>query len=281
MFLFDADKAANGGIFRELWAIVRNFAMTSGLRLAAAIIVLLLGLKIAKAVLKRYEKSRAFQKIVPDVRGVVRWLAGFLLYALIIVLVIGILGIPLASVATIISSAAIAVGLALQGSLSNLAGGIVILAFKPFHVGDVIQTGSYNGTVESIGVFYTTLTTFDNQRVVLPNAGLSNAHITNASAFDTRRVDLIVSAGCDTDSSAVHAAIERVVKAQKYALNEPAAFIRLNDCTDGKQNFAVRVWCRTENEYDLYHDLQEGIREEFVRCGIAPTLPVMNVKLSK
>ena len=121
MFLFDADKAANGGIFRELWAIVRNFAMTSGLRLAAAIIVLLLGLKIAKAVLKRYEKSRAFQKIVPDVRGVVRWLAGFLLYALIIVLVIGILGIPLASVATIISSAAIAVGLALQGSLSNLA----------------------------------------------------------------------------------------------------------------------------------------------------------------
>ena len=166
MFLFDADKAANGGIFRELWAIVRNFAMTSGLRLAAAIIVLLLGLKIAKAVLKRYEKSRAFQKIVPDVRGVVRWLAGFLLYALIIVLVIGILGIPLASVATIISSAAIAVGLALQGSLSNLAGGIVILAFKPFHVGDVIQTGSYNGTVESIGVFYTTITTFDNQRVV-------------------------------------------------------------------------------------------------------------------
>ena len=155
MFLFDADKAANGGIFRELWAIVRNFAMTSGLRLAAAIIVLLLGLKIAKAVLKRYEKSRAYQKIVPDVRGVVRWLAGFLLYALIIVLVIGILGIPLASVATIISSAAIAVGLALQGSLSNLAGGIVILAFKPFHVGDVIQTGSYNGTVESIGVFYT------------------------------------------------------------------------------------------------------------------------------
>ena len=255
MFLFDADKAANGGIFRELWAIVRNFAMTSGLRLAAAIIVLLLGLKIAKAVLKRYEKSRAFQKIVPDVRGVVRWLAGFLLYALIIVLVIGILGIPLASVATIISSAAIAVGLALQGS--------------------------YNGTVESIGVFYTTLTTFDNQRVVLPNAGLSNANITNASAFDTRRVDLIVSAGCDTDSSAVHAAIERVVKAQKYALNEPAAFIRLNDCTDGKQNFAVRVWCRTENYYDLYHDLQEGIREEFVRCGIAPTLPVMNVKLSK
>ena len=247
----------------------------------AAIIVLLLGLKIAKAVLKRYEKSRAFQKIVPDVRGVVRWLAGFLLYALIIVLVIGILGIPLASVATIISSAAIAVGLALQGSLSNLAGGIVILAFKPFHVGDVIQTGSYNGTVESIGVFYTTLTTFDNQRVVLPNAGLSNANITNASAFDTRRVDLIVSAGCDTDSSAVHAAIERVVKAQKYALNEPAAFIRLNDCTDGKQNFAVRVWCRTENYYDLYHDLQEGIREEFVRCGIAPTLPVMNVKLSK
>ena len=200
--------------------------MTSGLRLAAAIIVLLLGLKIAKAVLKRYEKSRAFQKIVPDVRGVVRWLAGFLLYALIIVLVIGILGIPLASVATIISSAAIAVGLALQGSLSNLAGGIVILAFKPFHVGDVIQTGSYNGTVESIGVFYTTLTTFDNQRVVLPNAGLSNANIT-------------------------------------------------------KQNFAVRVWCRTENYYDLYHDLQEGIREEFVRCGIAPTLPVMNVKLSK
>lgn len=279
--LFDVSSAADGGILQELWATVRNFAMTSGLRLIAAIVVLLLGLRIVKTIMKRYEKSRAYEKITPDVRGVVRWLIGFLLYAVIIVLVIGILGIPLASVATIISSAAIAVGLALQGSLSNLAGGIVILAFKPFHVGDVIQTGSYNGTVESIGVFYTTLTTFDNQRVVLPNAGLSNASITNASAFDTRRVDLTVSAGCDTDSSAVHAAIERVVKAQKYALPDPAAFIRLNDCTDGKQNFAVRVWCKTENYYDLYHDLQEGLREEFVRCGIAPTLPVMNVKLSK
>ena len=246
-----------------------------------AIVVLLIGLRLIKWLIAHIKKTKLSARIDPTVHTFILSVISIGLKLLLVIAAASIMGVSNASIVAVLGSAGLAIGLALQGSLSNLAGGIVILAFKPFHVGDVIQTGSYNGTVESIGVFYTTLTTFDNQRVVLPNAGLSNANITNASAFDTRRVDLIVSAGCDTDSSAVHAAIERVVKAQKYALNEPAAFIRLNDCTDGKQNFAVRVWCRTENYYDLYHDLQEGIREEFVRCGIAPTLPVMNVKLSK
>ena len=135
------------------------------------------------------------------------------------------------------------------------------------------KQGSYNGTVESIGVFLHNAHNIRQSARCFAQCGAFKCNITNASAFDTRRVDLIVSAGCDTDSSAVHAAIERVVKAQKYALNEPAAFIRLNDCTDGKQNFAVRVWCRTENYYDLYHDLQEGIRESLFAAALHPPCP--------
>ena len=280
MFLFDADKAANGGIFRELWAIVRNFAMTSGLRLAAAIIVLLLGLKIAKTVLKRYEKSRAFQKIVPDVRGVVRWLAGFLLYALIIVLVIGILGIPLASVATIISSAAIAVGLALQGSLANFAGGVMILLFRPFLVGDFIELKSgESGTVTSISIFYTTLHTIDNHKLVIPNGTVSNASVSNYSAMQERRLSLDFSVRPDTDAARMSGLLRGIAASHDKVLQDPPPFARLTKLTETAAVYTLRVWCRNADYWDVNYDLLEHAGRALIENGISFPAARMDVRV--
>lgn len=280
--LYNATETeASTGFFDNLLRLLSDFAMHTGLRLLAAIAVLIIGLRAVRALNRRYIKSKAYEKLEPDVRGIVRWLLSFLLNAAVIIGVIAILGIPLTSVATVISSAALALGLSLQGSLANLAGGIVLLIFKPFHVNDVIEVSSFSGTVESIGVFYTSLRTFDNRCVILPNAGLSNANLINNTCYDTRRVDITVSTGSETDSETVKGLVTSVIAAQHLALLNPEPFVRLNDCTDGRLNYAIRVWCKTDDYYDLYHNLQEDLRREFKQMGLSPATPQMTVRIEK
>lgn len=280
-FMFFTEVGIKSGFLGKLLEVLQDFAMHSGLRLIAAVLALIIGFKLAKWICKAFERGKAFKGLGQDVQGIARGTIKFLLHLIVIVLVIAILGIPLASVATIISSAAVALGLALQGSLSNLAGGLMILVFKPFHVGHFIEAAGFSGEVETIGVFYTALRTLDNRRVVLPNAALSNANLVNFSVYDTRRVDLTVSAGISSDSEVVKAIIHGVILGEKLALLEPEPFVRLNDCTDGKLNFTVRVWCMSEDYFTLYNDLQEDLREAFVQKGVAPALTKMELHIDK
>lgn len=269
--------ASESNFFIDLFNTIKTFAMTSGLRLIAAAITLFAGFAIVRKLMKAYLAGKSFNRTPKDIQGIVRWTVNFVLHAIVIILAIAILGIPLTSTATIISSFAVALGLALQGSLSNLAGGLMILLFKPFHVGDYIEASGLGGTVESIGVFYTTLQTYDNRRIVMPNATLSNTNVVNSSAYDRRRVDITVSAGAENNSDEVKNVLLSVIKNQGLAILEPAPFVRLNDCTDGKLNFTVRVWCRTEDYFDLYNDIQEDIRKAFASSGIAPALNTMKI----
>lgn len=270
-------SASDGDFFTNFLNTLKTFAMTSGLRLIAAAIILFAGFAIVRKLMKVYVNSKSFNKTPKDVQGIVRWTANFLLHILIVILAIAVLGIPLTSAATIISSCAVALGLALQGSLSNLAGGLMILIFKPFHVGDYIDASGHGGTVESIGVFYTTLRTYDNRRIVMPNAALSNTNVVNSSAYEMRRVDITISAGTENNSDEVKDVLLSVINKQELAILEPEPFVRLNDCTDGKLNFTVRVWCRTEDYFDLYNDLQEDIRTAFSSSGIVPALNTMRI----
>lgn len=269
--------ASESNFFINFLNTIKTFAMTSGLRLIAAAITLFAGFAIVRKLMKAYVTGKSFNKTPKDVQGIVRWTMNFVLHVIVVILVIAILGIPLTSAATIISSCAVALGLALQGSLSNLAGGLMILIFKPFHVGDYIEASGLGGTVESIGVFYTTLQTYDNRRIVMPNAALSNTNVVNFSAYERRRVDITVSAGAENNSDDVKNVLLSVIKKQRLAILEPAPFVRLNDCTDGKLNFTVRVWCRTEDYFDLYNDIQEDIRSAFASSGFAPALNTMKI----
>lgn len=269
--------ASESNFFINFLNTIKTFAMTSGLRLIAAAITLFAGFAIVRKLMKAYVTGKSFNKTPKDVQGIVRWTINFVLHVIVVILVIAILGIPLTSAATIISSCAVALGLALQGSLSNLAGGLMILIFKPFHVGDYIEASGLGGTVESIGVFYTTLQTYDNRRIVMPNAALSNTNVVNFSAYERRRVDITVSAGAENNSDDVKNVLLSVIKKQRLAILEPAPFVRLNDCTDGKLNFTVRVWCRTEDYFDLYNDIQEDIRSAFASSDIVPALNTMKI----
>lgn len=269
--------ASESNFFINFLNTIKTFAMTSGLRLIAAAITLFAGFAIVRKLMKAYVTGKSFNKTPKDVQGIVRWTINFVLHVIVVILVIAILGIPLTSAATIISSCAVALGLALQGSLSNLAGGLMILIFKPFHVGDYIEASGLGGTVESIGVFYTTLQTYDNRRIVMPNAALSNTNVVNFSAYERRRVDITVSAGAENNSDNVKNVLLSVIKKQRLAILEPAPFVRLNDCTDGKLNFTVRVWCRTEDYFDLYNDIQEDIRSAFASSDIVPALNTMKI----
>lgn len=277
MFSNPSSLLFKSDFFTKLLDTLQTFAMTSGLRLIAALFVLILGTKLAGILSKSYLKSAFYRKTAADVQGILRWSVNFILHALVVILAIAILGIPLTSVATIISSAAVALGLALQGSLANLAGGLMLLVFKPFHVGDCIEAAGFSGIVENIGVFYTSLKTFDNRRVVMPNASLSNTNLTNFSVFDTRRVDMTISTGTSCGSEEIKQLISGIIKGEALALSDPVPFVRLDSCTDGKLNFTVRVWCKSPDYFDLYNDLQEHIQKALADNGISPAVPSVKV----
>ncbi len=263
--------------FSKAWEYIKDFAVHSGLRIIAAILIVIIGIPLARKLIKAYEKSKAFNRVNKDIQGISKWVVKYLLYLAVIALVIVVLGIPTASIATLISSVTLAIGLALQGSLTNIAGGIMLLAYKPFHVGDYIEASGNSGTVEDIGAFYTTLKTVDNRRIVVPNGTLSNANIVNFSSYETRRVDITVSASASCDSEKVKEIIRNVIDCEGLAMKEPEPFVRLNDCTDGKLNYTVRVWCKTEDYFTLYNDLQEDLRTAFVEHDIAPALNTMRI----
>ena len=197
----------------------------------------------------------------------VKFIKSFINYSLKILLVLVIAGgywdIQLSGLAAIVASAGVAIGLALQGSLSNFAGGFIILLLRPFKVGDYIQTGEFEGAVEQIGVFYTTLTTVDNKVVLIPNGTLSNGSLINYSTKDTRRVDLIFSAGYESDILKVRRVLKEIVEKNPLILDYPEPFVGLFEQGSNSLNFAVRVWVNTPDYWTVYFDLLEQVKLRF------------------
>ena len=169
----------------------------------------------------------------------------------------------MASLVTVVGSCAVAIGLALQGGLSNIAGGLMILIFKPFKVGDYISSGDLEGVVKSITMFYTTIVTLDNKIIQLPNGNLSNSNIVNYSAKKTRRVDIDISVAYSTNIDKLREVINEVVDNNKLVLQDQAKEIRLKNYGDSALIFTLRVWTKTENYWNLYFDLMESVKRAF------------------
>ncbi|MEG2213801.1 MAG: mechanosensitive ion channel, partial [Clostridiales bacterium] len=185
----------------KILAFLSELGVTLGLKLLSALLVLVIGLKLTKILVKLVKKSRTFSKLDHSIQSFIDSFLSIGLNVLIFLTVAYVLGIPMTSFITILASAGVAIGLALQGSLSNFAGGLMILFFKPFKIGDFIEIAAINGTVKAITVFYTVLLTADNKQITLPNGNLSNASIVNYSTEPKRRVDLTfsVSSHCDLE----------------------------------------------------------------------------------
>lgn len=239
-----------------------------GLKLLAALLVLIIGRILIKWTVKLISKSK-FAKNTDAT--VVRVLLNFIsagLYVLLAVTIIAILGVPMASVVALVASAGVAIGLALQGALSNLAGGIMIMILRPFHIGDFVEIAGNSGTIKDVGIFYTVINTGDNKVITIPNGTVMANAITNYSKNDTRRVDLVFNVAYGTDVAKVNAILLEEAGKHELALKDPAPFARMTKQSESSLDFTLRVWVNAGDYWTVNFDLLENINNRFAKEGI-------------
>lgn len=272
-----------GQFFEGLWKSILGAVPT----LIFAIVVLILGLIVTrvsvKLVSKGLDKVKASKKnslddtVVKFVKQVVK----IALYILLATIVLSILGIPSSSIVAVIGTAGVAIGLALQGSLSNVAGGFVLMMTKPFKIGDYIAVSGVEGTVEQISILHTQLVTGSNQAVFIPNGTAVGATIINNSAKDKRRVDLTFSISYEDDFAKAQAVILQVLKSQPKVLADPAPLVRMSEHAASAIIIAVRPWCKTADYWDVYFDTTEKVRAAFIENNISIPFDQLDVHVVK
>ena len=243
---------------------------TIGLKIIYAILVAFVGLKMIKWLKKQMPSFPFMQKLDAGLRSFMCSTTAILLYALLFISVAMIMGIPTTSFIAALASCLAAIGLAMQGSLSNFAGGLMILMFKPFRTGDYISAPDLNvaGTVKAITVVYTVLRTYDNIEVTVPNGTLANAVVQDLSIPETRRCDLTFRIALDTPVDRVEAVINEVLAANPDVLTDPAPSVVLTEITDSAMLYGVRIWCPGSKYWDTRFGLNRAIKQAFDQNGI-------------
>ena len=239
-----------------------------GSRLVAAFIIYLAGRFIISKIKKWLKTSPGLSKLDPGVRGFTTSFANVIMNIVLAITIAVTLGIPTTSFITALASCGVAIGLALQGSLSNFAGGIMLLIFKPFKVGDYITTPDASGTVKSITMVYTFLTTPDNKVVTIPNGTLMNSVVENSSASDDRRVDILFNLNSDNDVEKVKSLLLESAAKHSLVYDEPAPYARLSGQSANALEFTLRVWCKNEHYWDVKTDLLETTKSLFKENNI-------------
>ena len=246
-----------------------------------AVIVFVVGFKVVNIISKRIKNGKIFKSIDSSAAGFVASFISIFLKIVVVISVVAILGVPMSSVVALIASAGVAIGLAVQGALSNLVGGLMILLFRPFRSGDYIEAEGVKGTVREISVFYTVIATFDNKVITVPNGSLTNSVITNYSSEECRRVDVEITAGYDADVDLVKETMLSVVSDCDNALTDPQPVAVMLECGDHGIKYVLRVWCKTEDYWSLRENLLRGIRNAFKNANIDIPYPQLNVRVDK
>ena len=259
-----------------------DWALESGVKLVVGILLMVIGFKFINKLSKKFVNFAERRNLDLTLAKFIKSCINIGLKCLIVLVIAGgYWDIELSGLAAIVASAGVAIGLALQGSLSNFAGGFIILLIRPFKIGDYIQTGQFEGTVEQIGVFYTSLTTIDNKVVLIPNGTLSNGSLINYSTKDTRRVDLIFSAGYECDILKVRRVLNEIVERNPLILDYPEPFVGLFEQGSNSLNFAVRVWVNTPDYWTVYFDLLEQVKIRFDQEEISIPYPQMDLHVKQ
>ncbi|WP_138990527.1 mechanosensitive ion channel family protein [Larkinella sp. C7] len=253
------------------------FATLYGFKILLAIVILIVGLWLVNQLVKMLSTVMSKRQVDRDVQPFLLSLVGAILKVLVLLSVASTLGVETTSFVAIIGAAGLAVGLALQGSLANFAGGVLILTFKPFRVGDLITAQGFTGHVEAIHIFNTILVTLDNRTIILPNGALSTSPVINISGKGTIRVDMVFAAGNANAVDAVKASIKRVVDACPTGLKNREHDILVTKLTELAFHFDVRVWCNSADYWDTYYFVHEGIARQFSKDGIKGPEPSVTV----
>lgn len=252
-----------------------------GMKLLGGIIVLVVGFFLIHWIMTFLKRSDGFVKIEPTLKGFLQNLVKLILYIIVVLTAANVMGIPLTSFVTILASAGVAISLAMQGALSNFVGGMTILLLKPFRAGDYIKISDAEGTVQSIGVFYTELNMPDNRHISLPNSNLTNTAIINYTREGTRRLDVNFGVSYDSDIDHVKSVLVRVIAETPNILQEPAPIVKLIECGDSSLSFMMRVWCKSSDYWDVSWELLEKGKRALDMAGIEIPYPQMDIHMKQ
>jgi small conductance mechanosensitive channel len=263
----------------DLYAKLIEWGGLYGPRIIAFLAILIIGrlvvgmiTSILRRMMRRGGVDATLSKFVGN-------LAKFALLTIVVIAALGSLGIQTASFVAILGAAGLAVGLALQGSLANFAAGVLLIIFRPFKAGDFVEAGGTMGSVEEIQIFNTVLKTPDNKQVIVPNAQITGGTITNFSAKDTRRVDLVFGIGYSDDVGKAKQTLERILAEDSRVLKDPAPTVAVSELADSSVNFVVRPWVKSADYWGVYFDLTEKVKQTFDQNGISIPFPQRDVHM--
>ncbi|GDY28281.1 mechanosensitive ion channel protein [Agarivorans sp. Toyoura001] len=259
----------------------QDLLMQYAINIAAAIVVLFVGMIVARVMASSVEKLMNARNLDSTISHFVGSMVKYVIVAFVIIAALSRIGIQTASFVAIIGAAGLAVGLALQGSLSNFAAGVLIIGFRPFKAGDYVEIAGTSGSVASVQIFTTVLKTPDNKQVVVPNGSVLGGNIVNYSTHPTRRVDLVVGVSYNADLAKTKAILREVCEADTRVLKDPDITIGVSELADSSVNLVVRPWVNSADYWGVYFDLNENIKVALDNAGIEIPFPQMDIHLEK
>ena len=261
--------------------IIQTYVIPWGIKLVLALAIFYIGRIVVAGVVgfvRKVLKARGMDEIlVGFLVAILRWV----LLLFVIIAALSQLGINTNSLVALLGAAGLAIGLSLQGSLSNFAAGVMLIIFRPFTRGDFVEAGGATGIIETIGIFTTTMTTPDNKEVIVPNGAIIGGNITNYSARPTRRVDMVFSVSYDDDLRKARQILEEIVAADERVLKDPAPVIAVGALAESSVNFLVRPWAKKEDYWNLLWDTTEAVKNRFDEAGISIPFPQVDVHFDK
>ncbi|GAA6166384.1 mechanosensitive ion channel family protein [Sessilibacter corallicola] len=252
-----------------------------GIKIILALVIFFVGKWLAKTISKFIEGSMAKKSVDVTLSNFITNIIYYLILAFVIIAALSQVGIQTASLIAVLGAAGLAVGLALQGSLSNFAAGVMIILFKPCKTGDFIEAGGAMGTISEIGIFATILLTPDNKTIIVPNSNITGGNITNFSTQEERRVDLVVGVGYGSDIKQVKEVLAELVAADSRILTDKETMIAVSELADSSVNFVLRPWVKASDYWGVYFDLTEAVKVRFDELGIEIPFPQMDVHVTK
>ena len=267
--MLDLIKEHSQKIIEMLFAYTPKFIL--------ALLVLVIGFWLINRLTRLLAMALETRAVDVTLKRFLESLLGILLKALLVISAASMIGIATTSFIAVLGAAGLAIGLALQGSLANFAGGVILLLFRPYKVGDYIETQGHSGTVNSIQIFSTVLKTADNKTIIIPNGPISNGSIVNYSTESTRRVDMVFGAGYDDDVDTVMQTLTQLIKNDERILAVPDAQVLLGELADSSINFKVRMWVNSADYWGVFFDMQKAVKQSFDAQGISIPFPQRDV----
>lgn len=265
----------------EMLDKILNGLVSFGGKLLVACLIIIIGFRIIKFIMNRLKKGHMFQKLEKSSQTFLYSIVTVCLKCIVVLSAIAELGIPMTSVVALIGSFGLALGLALQGGLSNIAGGVMIMLFKPFKVGDFIDTHTDSGTVKEINIFHTILETYDNKLVVLPNGTLSNTIIVNYTASKKRLLDIPVTVDYKSDIDKTKEILTKILENSKYLLESEEILVALKEHGESALVFTARMWVKTDDYWSARFEILEQIKKALDKEKISIPYPQLDVHLDK